>query len=244
MRLALLSDIHGNIPALQAVVADLHRRDISEVINLGDHVSGPLWPRETVQYLMKTNWIHISGNHDRQLVKDDPQKLGLSDLYAFTNIATAELKWLSGLPAQQKIGNDITAFHGSPRDDQEYLLETISNGKIHLSLKKEIITKLNGISSKIFLCGHSHTPRCIKIDETTIINPGSVGLQGYIDDGDNPHIVEIGSPHARYAIIEMAGEEITIEFIALQYDWGKAAAKAQEAGRKEWMNALYTGYVS
>lgn len=242
---AVLSDIHGNMPALQAVVADLQKRHLSGVINLGDHISGPLWPKETVQYLMKTNWIHLLGNHDRQLTKDDPQQHGLSDLFAYTCINPDELHWLSGLPAIQQIGNNMIAFHGSPESDLEYLLETICNGTTQLSSREEIGKKLDGIRSRIVLCGHTHTPRCVKIhDEMTIINPGSVGLQGYVDDGNNPHIIELGSPHARYAIIELDGEDVTVEFIALKYEWSKAAEKAKEANRQDWTNALSTGYVS
>ena len=51
-KLALLSDIHGNLPALQQVVADLQRRGVERVYNLGDGISGPLWPAETAQFLM------------------------------------------------------------------------------------------------------------------------------------------------------------------------------------------------
>jgi predicted phosphodiesterase len=82
-KIAILSDIHGNILALEKVVADIETRQVDRVFNLGDHISGPLFPKETLQFLMKQDWVHILGNHDRQLMNQDPQH-GLSDKYAFS----------------------------------------------------------------------------------------------------------------------------------------------------------------
>jgi len=243
-RFAVLADIHGNWPALDAVVGDIQERNISTVINLGDHVSGPLWPKETLQYLMSTNWVHILGNHDRQLVECEPAKLGLSDAFAHRQMNAAETAWLAALPPICRVGKDILAMHGSPGSDLEYLLETISNGRTHLSAQVEIIRRLNGAASKLILCGHTHTPRCVTINGSiTIVNPGSVGLQAYIDDSPTPHVVEIGSPHARYAVVETSREEIRVEFIALHYDWNRAVERAKVAGRSDWVNALGTGFI-
>lgn len=68
MRVAILADIHGNLPALEAVVRDLSRHGIDAVVNLGDSVSGPLLPLETAQYLMAQDWLNLAGNHERQLL--------------------------------------------------------------------------------------------------------------------------------------------------------------------------------
>ena len=68
MRIAFLSDIHGNLPALQAVRDDMARRGVDQVINGGDILSGPLWPRETADVLMALDWPTIAGNHERQLL--------------------------------------------------------------------------------------------------------------------------------------------------------------------------------
>ena len=82
-KIAIISDIHGNILALKAVVEDINRRNIDRVINLGDHISGPLWPKETIEYLMLQDWIQIKGNHDRQLLEQSPYEHGASDKYAY-----------------------------------------------------------------------------------------------------------------------------------------------------------------
>ena len=66
-RIAVLSDIHGNLPALTAVLDDVARHAPDLVLNLGDHASGPLWPRETLELLRRQTWVQIAGNHDRTL---------------------------------------------------------------------------------------------------------------------------------------------------------------------------------
>ncbi|MEM6796186.1 MAG: metallophosphoesterase family protein, partial [Acidobacteriota bacterium] len=74
MRLALLADIHGNLAALDAVLMDLSRRRVDRVINLGDHASGPLMPAETVRRLRsQEGWLHLAGNHERQLLTLEPE---------------------------------------------------------------------------------------------------------------------------------------------------------------------------
>jgi predicted phosphodiesterase len=240
---AIISDIHGNILALQAVSEDIQKRNIDKVINLGDHVSGPLWPKETIHFLMSTNWIHILGNHDRQLTMDEPATHGASDSFAFSCLDLYELNWISKLPSLTTIDNEIMAFHGSPNSDLIYLLETIENKRTHLSSREEIIGKLNGTEYPIVVCGHSHKPRCIRItNDILIINPGSIGLQGYIDTSNNPHVVDIGSPHARYAILHKDNDKIDVEFRSITYDWEKAAEKSEQAKRDDWTYALKTGF--
>lgn len=77
-KIAIVSDIHGNIAALEKVVEDIETRHVECVFNLGDHVSGPLYPRETLEFLTKQDWVHILGDHDRQLIRQNPERHGLS----------------------------------------------------------------------------------------------------------------------------------------------------------------------
>ncbi|MFO0443312.1 MAG: metallophosphoesterase family protein, partial [Betaproteobacteria bacterium] len=72
MRVALVSDIHGNLPALQAVAAAIEAARADLVLNLGDIASGPLWPRETVAWLAGRGWPTIAGNHERQALAAAP----------------------------------------------------------------------------------------------------------------------------------------------------------------------------
>ncbi|MDP3721336.1 MAG: metallophosphoesterase family protein, partial [Anaerolineaceae bacterium] len=94
-KIAILSDLHGNMPAIEKVLADLKTRQIERVFCLGDLVSGPLWPRETIELLMQQDWTYVRGNHDRKLVESAPEKLGESDRYAYKLLDKKHLDWLA-----------------------------------------------------------------------------------------------------------------------------------------------------
>ena len=242
-KIAVLSDIHGNLIALKQVVADIERRGVDLIVNLGDHISGPLWPKETLDYLKDQDWIHIRGNHERQLLTQTPEEMGASDKYAWDCLETDDFKWMKSLPKQAKIGSEILLIHGSLLDDKQYLLESISDGHSHLASDDEIKTRLEDENARIILCGHTHIPRIVSINEHLIVNPGSVGLQAYDDVEPEPHVMEVGSPHARYAILEKTGDQWNIELIAISYDYHQAAEQAGKNGRQDWVKGLLKGFM-
>jgi diadenosine tetraphosphatase ApaH/serine/threonine PP2A family protein phosphatase len=244
IRIAVLSDVHGNLPALECVAADIRARGIGTVVNLGDHASGPLWPGETVRYLMDRDWLQIAGNQDRELVHQDPLEQGLSNRYARARLSPAGLDWLRSLPAHAEVGTGILAVHGTPVDDATYFLETIESGRIRLATPDEVQARLGRESFPVILCGHSHMPRTVALPSGgLIVNPGSVGLPAYADDLPEAHIVETGSPHARYAILEAAGDAWQVQAIALPYDHRKAAEQARRNDRPDWEIALSSGFM-
>ena len=99
MRIAVIADIHGNILALEAVLADLARRGGADhVVNLGDCVSGPLWPRETMERLEGLAWPTVRGNHDRRVADDPLDAMGPSDRFAHDRLTAAQRDWLAALP--------------------------------------------------------------------------------------------------------------------------------------------------
>lgn len=243
-RLALISDIHGNILALEAVVADLRRRNVDVVVNLGDHLSGPLWPQETAQFLMQQTWIHILGNHDAALFSQPPERHSLSDAYAYKTLDPHTLEWLRSQPTVVELEPGILLFHGTPSNNSEYLLETVYHGAARLASRDEIQQRLGRTHARLMLCGHTHMQRIVRLPENAlIVNPGSVGLPAYEDDLPEPHVVESGSPHARYAVVEAAGELWKVELLAVPYDHSKAAAQARKENRPEWATALETGFM-
>src|SRR5215471_4841785 len=111
--IAVVADIHGNLPALERVVDDISRRGIETVINLGDHASGPLWPRETIELLMAQPWTQIAGNCDRAIATPEPSTLGPSDRFAFDRLTSAERAWLDARPSTEML-ESVFAFHGTP----------------------------------------------------------------------------------------------------------------------------------
>jgi diadenosine tetraphosphatase ApaH/serine/threonine PP2A family protein phosphatase len=244
--MALIADVHGNLPALERVVADMAERGISDVVNLGDHVSGPLWPAETADFLMRRSWLTIAGNHDRHVAFDDPVAHGPSDRYAFERLSAAQLRWLAALPSSLTLdGSGLLLCHGIPGDDREYLLETPDHGRLRLARPDEITARLGRTASRIIGCGHSHCPRLVHLsDRVAIVNPGSVGCPAYADSGAQPHISETGSPTARYALIDVMGSDLRVTFVAVEYDHLRAAQQAAANGRPDWALALRTGYVT
>ena len=243
-RIAVLSDIHGNLIALEKVAQDISRRGVDMVVNLGDHISGPLWPKETLDYLKEQDWIHICGNHERQLLNQATEKLGASDQFARQQLGCADLKWLQTLPQRTEIGTEIVLFHGSPLDDKQYLLETIANGHAYLASLDEIKARIGDETAPVMLCGHTHIPRIVAIpNHQLVVNPGSVGLPAYDDIEPERHVMEAGSPHARYAILENDLEGWNVELIAISYNHHQAAEQARKNGRQDWATGLQKGFM-
>jgi putative phosphoesterase len=243
-RVAVIADVHGNLAALQAVVEDIARRGAEIVINVGDHASGPLWPGETVDLLMRQTWTQIAGNCDRQIVAQAPSEHGASDRFAFERLTAKQKEWLAALPATATMLDDICVFHGTPRDDASYLLETVVDGHVRLAHPLEIEMRLDGVTAPVMVCGHSHVPRIVRVDAGLIVNPGSVGLPAYDHDEPAPHAMETGAPDARYALLERSNDCWMAELIAVPYDHGRAADQAQRNGRADWAGALRTGFAS
>jgi putative phosphoesterase len=244
MRIAVIADIHGNIRALEAVRADLARRSPDLVVNLGDHLSGPLQAVSTADILMSEGYIHIRGNHDRQLVDRPRTEMGASDSFAHGQLTARHLEWLASLPPTRILEGNIFLCHGSPRSDLEYLLEDVRDDRVHLSSADRILPRLNSVNASLVLCGHTHIPRAVLLPGGVwIVNPGSVGLPAYDDTTPCIHYVETGSPHARYAIVDWSPKAVNVDLIALDYDWHAAAREAAEADRPEWAHALATGYA-
>ena len=113
MRLAVVSDIHGNLPALEAVLAEIKSERVDRVVNLGDIVSGPLWPRETAALLRGLAWPTIRGNHERQLLAQPADRMGPADAFARARLADEDLHWLAALPATLDLGDGVWCCHGT-----------------------------------------------------------------------------------------------------------------------------------
>ena len=251
MRLAVIADIHGNVLALDAVLADVAGRGADRIVNLGDCVSGPLWPRETCERLMPLGLATVRGNHDRWVGDGDPAAMGPSDRYAFGALDEAARRWLRELPPGltfEAEGVTVRAFHARPDDDNAYLAEDVVGGKL-ASVDGAILAGRLGTaaSAGLVLCGHSHQPRLLHVAATgaVLVNPGSVGAAAYDDPTPpQPHVSEAGSPHARYAMVSIeAGVVTAVEMIAVVYDWQAASERARVNGRPEWAHALATGFM-
>ncbi len=255
MRLAVLSDIHGNLPALEAVIEDFKRAGADTVVNLGDIVSGPLWPAETADLLIELHWPTIAGNHERQLLQQPIERQGASDRHASERLSSVHRQWLAGLPGTRWLAADLYCCHGTPTSDLEYFLETVTpdfgderNGEpshgARPATAQEALERAGAVPASLILCGHTHQARVLRLaDKRIVVNPGSVGLQAYDDELPFRHYIEAGTPHARYALIECADDSWKVQLRQVGYDHEAAARQAESNGRGDWADALRTGRV-
>src|SRR5947208_11893823 len=104
MRIAVIADIHGNILALEAVLDDLRSRGGADItVDLGDCVSGPLWPAETFARLQDLGAITVRGNHDRRTALDPWDAMGPSDRFAYDRLTAEQRESLSALPIRAEV---------------------------------------------------------------------------------------------------------------------------------------------
>lgn len=245
MRIAAISDVHGNLLALDAVLADIAHHGVDVTVNLGDLLSGALWPGRTADRLLELGLPTVRGNHERQVLTTPVERMGPSDRLAHDSLGPEHRAWLAGLPLTLELDGDVLAFHGSPTDDLTYLLHTVEAAGAREATTDEVVDRLGlHAGRRLLLCGHTHLPRSHRLPTgALVVNPGSVGWPAYDDDAPHPHVMEAGTPHARYALVDDAGGRWDVTFREVAYDWDCAADVAAGNGRPDVAHALRTGRV-
>jgi predicted phosphodiesterase len=226
MRYALMSDIHANLPALQAVLADIDDRDgVAAVYHLGDLVGYAPWPNETVSLLRAVRVAGIAGNYDSTVATDyqhcgcryeDPRQEELSHVsYEWTRRhCSADTKdFLRRLPFRMDVrplgghatGPTMILVHGAPTANTLYWTEDRADS---FCLK---MAALAGARKGDVLCfGHTHLPWHREVEGFHFLNTGSVGRP---KDGDW---------RAGYVLLDMSGETPAVEFVRVEYDLDQA----------------------
>ncbi len=245
MRFAAIADVHGNHLALEAVLADIRAEGISEIVNLGDMASGPLEARRAMDALMALDAVHVLGNHDRYLIDRPPEKMGSWDRPAHAQLEQQHFDWLRAVPKTAVFRDQVFLCHATPDHDEVYWLETVlPDGTVRMSALDAIEKYAHGITQSLILCAHTHLARAVRLrDGRLIVNPGSVGSPGYRDTHPFPHVVEAGTPDARYAILELADGGWRVTFRHVPYDHDAMAALARQNGQAELAHALATGWI-
>jgi len=240
MRIAAISDIHGNALALRAVLADIAARGCDLVCQLGDAFSGPLWPRETAAILQDLEAVHVRGNHDVALVDPQAQRPGRADLWTLGQLDAGTLDWIRGWPRTHALGADLLCFHGAPLEEDHYLLDEAPDGDPRLRPLADIERDLGQARARVMVCGHSHTQRIVTLsDGSLVVNDGSVGLPAYEEPLRGGTVyVQSGSPHARYAVIDLTPAAVSVALVAVAYDWRAASARAAGLGFDSWARWL------
>jgi diadenosine tetraphosphatase ApaH/serine/threonine PP2A family protein phosphatase len=246
MRFAAIADVHGNYLALEAVLADIRTQGIPDIVNLGDMASGALDARRTMDMLMALDAVHVLGNHDRYLIDRPVEKMGAWERPAHVQLAARHLDWLRGVSMTQVFREQVFLCHATPANDEVYWLEmAMPDGTVQMAPPETIEAAAKGIAQKLILCGHSHIARAVRLaDGRLIVNPGSVGCPGYRDSyPPYPHVVEAGTPDARYAILELVGAAWQVTFRHVPYDHEAMAQLARQNGMPALASALATGWI-
>jgi len=244
-RIAVISDIHGNRWALEQVLADIGRRGITQIVNLGDSLYGPLDPAGTAEILLPLNIPTVCGNEDRILIEPGQPDDAPSHRYAREQLKPEHSSWLASLPMTAVAFERFFLCHGAPQCDTQYLLWQVREFGATLADPDSIERCLSNVDLPIILCGHDHTPGAALLPSgRLVVNPGSVGLPAYRDHLPYPHVMQTATPHARYSIVFQNEQGWWVENVAVPYDWETAAAVALENGRPDWAVWLRTGRAS
>ncbi|MCX8996652.1 metallophosphatase family protein [Rhizobiaceae bacterium BDR2-2] len=245
MRLAVIADVHGNAAALEAVLADIDRQGITDIVNLGDCFSGPLEAGRTADILLSRAIPTVCGNHDRALIDRPFAEMGDWERPARAQLSPAHLDWIGALPFSLVWRDEVYLCHATPQDDNTYWTEALTpEGSFRLKALEEIKALAEGIEQTLILCGHSHIARSVLLSGgRLLVNPGSVGCPGY--DYDQPwyHKAEAGTLFACYAIVEKTARGWQPAFRQVRYDNEAMARLSEAAGLKDWTSALRTGWV-
>ncbi|SEW04827.1 Predicted phosphodiesterase [Aliiroseovarius sediminilitoris] len=245
-RFAVIADIHSNSDALEAVFQDISDQGIESVVNLGDHLSGPMAASETAELLLSNEMPAIRGNHDRWLVENKREDMISIDGVAFDQLDEHHLNWLRELPTTLWLSEDVFACHGTPKSDTTYWMEKVSpQGDIILRSRDEVADEASSIDASLLLCGHTHLPRRMDLpDGRVVLNPGSVGCPGYIDKTPVHHVVQTGTSAACYAVAEKTTNGWVTMFRHVPYDPSRMIQLAKAANHPNWEARLATGWVA
>jgi putative phosphoesterase len=240
MKIALFSDVHANLPALEACLRDIDQQSPDAIYCLGDLVGYNVWPNEVIQTIRSRKIPCIAGNYDFGIgrssddcgcaYKTDEEKAMGKISIAFTNelIQTPERAYLRSLPAHIKIEfrlNDeklnLLLVHGSPRKINEYLFEDRE--------EKSMLRILEQADADILCFGHTHKPyhRQLKTKENTFRHAINIGSVGKPKDGDARGVYVMLSLDERSTTLH--ADSIGVEFMRFSYDTEKAAKAIEQS---------------
>ncbi len=244
MKIALFSDIHANLPALEAVLADMEKQKPDAIYCLGDLVGYNVWPNEVIHEIRKRGIPTIAGNYDQGIglasdncgcaYKTDEDKAMGKISIAYTNeiVGQEERNYLRTLPAHLSIEFQlsekeklrIVLVHGSPRKINEYLFEDRD--------EKSLLRIMEQANADILAFGHTHKPyhRILAYEvrgEANYRHAINIGSVGKPKDGD---------PSACYVLLTInqdssfqSSNSVAVDFIRVAYDMEKAATAIENS---------------
>lgn len=238
MRIAVLSDIHGNLPALQAILADIEGKQVDHVFCLGDLVGYGPWPNEVIDLLRQRDITCIQGNYDESVGEElmscgcdftdaEAARLGDISLNWTIDATTEENKaWLRELPQSLTVDLGscrVLLVHGSPRQNNEYLTFDYPAEQLERFMNED--------DADMLLCGHTHLAFHRQIGSKHVVNAGSAGKP------------KRGNPNVVYQLLEL-GEQVAVTTVEVAYDYSAASQAIVAAGLpEEFARIVRTGNV-
>lgn len=223
MRFAILADIHGNMPALEAVLQDIRTAGVNDIICLGDIANVGPHPAQCLDVVRDLNCVTVQGNHELYLlghINDadwetcptwSPVRWARRQLRAEQFDYMASLPFTYTLPDNGRIG--ATFVHASPLDQYQGFLPHMSND--------EIGERMNGLDGVTLFCAHTHRQLYRPWSNSRLINVGSVGMP--LD----------GTPLAKYVIATRRRDTWQVEFRAVTYNIDHLMAEFDRVGLQE-----------
>jgi putative phosphoesterase len=239
VRLAIISDIHGNLVALEAVLSALRRRKVNQIVCLGDIAATGPQPSEVIEFLQPLKWPCVMGNTDEALamnVPEEPDEASEEDKRRSRELDEWTRKQLtkshrdylrtfkSTISISPKNGPRFLGYHGSPRSNRQEIESTIS--------EDELAKALQNHDADIFGGGHTHCQMFRRFKRSIVMNPGSVGLPLRED----PIWRARNSTRAEYAIANFTGRLFSLELLEVPYYRRDLEAAVRESGlpNSEW----------
>lgn len=226
-KIALLGDVHANLPALEAVLAHAQSQGIEEIWNIGDFLGYGAFPNQVVKRIRKLDIASIIGNYDLKVLKfprkDEKWRANKHPLkwfafkWAYEQLSKKSRRYLVSLPGEKYINVGRRGFllvHGSPTSNEELLLPDTPEERLRELNKLVQASHDDEVAAVIF--GHSHHAFTRYVEGTLFINTGTVGRP---DDGD---------PRAAYAILDVLPGGLEVRHIRLEYDLERAVNAIRE----------------
>jgi putative phosphoesterase len=235
MRIAVISDMHGNDLAFEAVDADIKNQNVDQIVCLGDAVQGGPQPAEVVQRLRRMDFPVVMGNADAWLISGEEtgdegipperlRKMGEIRLWSLSQLAEDDTDFISKFQPTVSVkledGLDLLCFHGSPASFDDIILPAAP--------EEDFKKFLGPYTGQILTGGHTHAQQIRRLGELFFFNPGSVG---FAYSHDQPEGQFHADPWAEYAILTVLNGQVSVEFRRIPFNANDLMRIYRESGR-------------
>ena len=235
MRVAVISDMHGNDFAFAAAEADIQKQNVDQIVCLGDAIQGGPQPAQVVQRLRKLNCPIVMGNADAWLISGEEtadegipperlKKMGEIRFWSLSQLTEDDIDFISKfrptITLTLEDGLELLCFHGSPTSFDDVILPTAS--------EEEFQKFLGPYTGKLLTGGHTHAQQIRRIGDLFFFNPGSVGFAYSHSQPENEFHAD---PWAEYAILTAENGQVSVEFRRVPFDAGELIQIYRNSGR-------------